>query len=82
MFGIIRLLLSILEIGFFVYWALPIFYAPFKNHVIYTYLDKIFSPVLTVFRRLIGKYLPAKYMIFDWSYLAVIVAINILQWIF
>lgn len=82
LFGLIDFLLGALEIAFIVYWAVPIFYAPFKVGKVYAVLDRIFAPVLAVLRKLLGKYLPAKYMLFDWSSLLLIVIIQILQWIF
>lgn len=81
-FSIIRFLLTILELAFIAYWVVPFLYAPIKTQPIYAFLDRIFAPVLAFFRGLIGKHLPAKYMLFDWSYLAVIVVINLLQWLF
>jgi YGGT family. len=81
-FSIINFILSVLEIAFFVYWVLPIFRPQFKTHWLYGYMDKVFSPILAFLRQLIGKYLPARYLVMDWSYLAVILIIQLLKWIF
>lgn len=80
--SLIRLLLSAFELALFVYCLVPLFYAPFKQTKIYTYMTRVFDPVLSVLRRLIARYLPAKYMLFDWSYVALFIIINLLQWLF
>ena len=82
MLTIINFLITVAEIAFVAYWLVPLFYAPFKTSGIYGYLDKVFAPVLAFFRGLIGKHLPAKYLIMDWSYVAVMLVFVILKWIF
>ncbi len=46
-----------------------------------TLLASAVEPVLAVVRRLVNKYLPKEWQILDWSPIALILAITVVQWI-
>ena len=78
----IRSLLNLIEILFVIYWIAPLLHAPVKTKAVYLLADRLFSPLLSCLRRFIGKRLPAKYMIMDWSYVAVFLLIGIVRFFF
>lgn len=82
MIPLIRFLLNFIEILFVVYWIAPVLHAPVKTKAPYLWVDRLFSPLLSCLRRFISKHIPAKYMIIDWSYVAVFAIIGIVRFFF
>ena len=79
--GLISLLISVYQLGLIAYWLLPMLVPTFRQNRAFLVLQRLYEPVLDQLRRLISKWLPARYMMFDWSYTVLLLLLQLLDWI-
>lgn len=76
---IINLLLDVYKLLVVVHFVLTLIKVPANRWT--TLLDSLVEPVLSPIRRLLTAKLPKNWQIIDWSPIALVIAITILQWI-
>ncbi|MDD6049869.1 MAG: YggT family protein [Clostridiales bacterium] len=78
-FRIINLLLDVYKLLVVVHFVLTLVKVPANQWT--TLLDSIVEPVLAPIRRLLTAKLPKNWQIIDWSPIALVIVITIIQWI-
>ncbi len=77
-FDLIDLILRLYKLAVVVYFALRLLG---MNNQWVNRLGTMIEPVLTPVRRLLNQYLPQQWQVFDWSPVALILLVSILQWL-
>lgn len=78
-FRIINLLLDVYKLLVVVHFVLTLVKVPANRWT--TLLDSLVETVLAPIRRLLTARLPRNWQIIDWSPIALVIAITVLQWI-
>lgn len=78
-FGIINFVLDVYKLLVIVHIILKLVNVPSNKWT--TLLDSIVEPVLMPVRRALAERLPQNWQIIDWSPVALLIAITLIQWI-
>ncbi|MCL2867403.1 MAG: YggT family protein [Clostridia bacterium] len=77
--GILRTIISLVEIVFVAYWIVPLLYPRIKEQKAYQWVDQLLAPLLTFIRKQTDKFIPEKFRVIDWSYVVVIILIALIR---
>ncbi|MBQ3156671.1 MAG: YggT family protein [Clostridia bacterium] len=78
-FGLVHLVLNIYKLLLLVHFVITLVKVPENKWT--SLLSSITEPVLGPVRKLVNQYLPKNWQICDWSPIALIIVITLIQWL-